>query len=113
MALSATFAADFSTFTNACAKAEVSLKGIESGASAGGSKLTRMGDSLSGNKNIQQAALLAGAVERVGGVSVLTATELQRVGTVATEAAEKLRVLGQDVPPGIQKIAEAAKAAEV
>jgi hypothetical protein len=113
MALSATFAADFSTFTNACAKAEVSLKGIETGASAVESKLTRMGDSLSGTKIIQQAALMAEAVERVGGVSTLTANELQRVGAMASEAAEKLRVLGQDVPPGIQKIADAAKAAEL
>src|SRR5580765_3837497 len=104
MALSATFAADFTSFTQACAKAEVSLKGIESGASAVESKLTRMGDSLSGTKIIQQASIMAEAVERVGGVSTLTSQELQRVGATATEAAEKLRKLGQEVPPGIQKI---------
>lgn len=112
MALSATFAADFSTFIAACSKAEISLKGIESGAGGVETKLTRMADSLSGTKIIQQAQLMAEAVERVGGVSTLTAKELERVGATAQEAANKLRALGQDVPPGIQKIADASAAAE-
>lgn len=108
MALTATFQADFKSFTDACAKAQVSLKGIETGAGNVESKLTRMGDSLSGTKIIQQATLMAEAVERVGGVSSLTEKELAKVGATAIEASEKLRSLGQAVPAGIQKIADAA-----
>lgn len=108
MALSATFAADFSKFQEACTKAEVSLKGIETGAGKVGTQLDRMANSLSGTKIIQQATVMAEAVQRVGGVSTLTARELERVGATAVEAAAKLKALGQDIPPGIQKIADAA-----
>ncbi len=112
MDLTAHFTANFSSFTDACAKAEVALKGIQDGADQVDTRMKRMADSLSGVKIVQQASIMAEAVERVGGVSKLTAQELQRVGATAAEAAEKLRILGQDVPPGIQKIADAAKAAQ-
>src|ERR1051326_290634 len=112
MPLNATFSADFASFVRACADAEVSLKGIDSGASKVGTSLTRMADSLSGVKVIQQATLMAEAVGRVGGVSTLTQTELAKVGAVAQEAQAKLIALGQEVPPKIQAIADAAKAAQ-
>jgi len=54
---------------------------------------------------------MAEAVERIGGVSKLTEKELERVSAQANDAANKLRALGQDVPPGIQKIADATKVA--
>lgn len=111
MALSATFTADFKSFTDACAKAQVSLKGIETGAGNVEGKLDRMANSLTGTKVIQQASLIAEAIERVGGVSTLTEKELAKIGPTATEAAAKLVALGEKVPPGIQKIADAAKAA--
>jgi len=112
MSLSATFAADFSSFQAACLNAEASLKSFESGGARVEKQLNRVSDSLSGVKVVQQASLAAEAVDRLGGVAKLTDAELQRVGATAIEAAQKLTRLGQDVPPGIQKIADASKAAQ-
>lgn len=109
MALSGAFLADFASFTDACAEAEVSLKGFESGSAKVEGQLNRMTDSLSGVRIVQQATMAAEAVDRIGGVSQLTEAELARVGAIATEAAAKLRAMGQDVPPGIQRIADSVK----
>lgn len=109
MALQARFEADFSAFKNAVDQAEVQLKSFDAGAGKVSTSLTRMSNSLSGTKMIQDATLMAKAVENVGGVSALTERELQRVAQQAQQAAEKLRALGQDVPPGIQKIADKFK----
>jgi hypothetical protein len=110
MAITGKLLADFSDFTRAVQTADVQLKGFETSASKVGTSLTRMVDSFSGRKIISDATLMAKAIEDIGGPAKLTATELQRVGTIANEAAEKLKAMGKDVPPGIQKIAdEAAK----
>lgn len=108
MAISATFRADFTQFSDAVAKAEVQLKSFESGAGRVEKSLSRMVDNFSGRKLIQEATLMTSAIERAGGVSVLTGSELQAVGTKAAEAAEKMRKLGLDVPPGLQEIAKHA-----
>ncbi len=109
MAVTAKFLADFASFHDAVEKAEVQLKGMETGANKVGTSLNRMVDSLSGRKLVQDATLAAAAVERIGGTSKLTASELSRVQAQATAAAEKLRAMGQTVPPGIQKIADTVK----
>jgi hypothetical protein len=111
MAIAATFTADFRSFSDAVQKAEVSLKSLESGAAGAETKLQRMANSLSGTKIIQDATVMAEAVERVGGVSKLTEKELARVAATAQEAAAKMRAMGVEVPPGIQKIADHAKSA--
>ena len=111
MAVRATFQADFSSFQTAVDKAQVTLKGFEDNANKVGTSLNRMVDNFSGRKLIQEATLMTEAVERIGGPTKLTATELQHVGAKATEAADKLRALGQDVPPGIQKLADTTKGA--
>src|SRR6185503_6310818 len=111
MAISGQFIADFSSFQAAVQKAEVSLKSFETGSGKVATQLDRMANSLSGTKIVQQATIAAEAVERIGGVSKLTAAELARVGGIASEAAEKLRALGQEVPAGIQSIANEAKRA--
>ena len=109
MALSGSFHADFESFYNACQKAEVSLRGFESGSGKVETSLNRMTDSLSGVKIVQQATIAAEAVERIGGASKLTEKELQRVGAMATEAAAKLTAMGETVPPKIQALADAVK----
>ncbi len=111
MPLTGTFLADFNSFTDACAKAEVSLKGFEGDANKVGSALDKMVNSLSGTKIVQQATIAAQAVDLIGGTAKLTDAELQRMGGIATEAAAKLRAMGEEVPPKIQGIADAAKAA--
>lgn len=109
MALTGVLQADFQSFEQACQKAEISLKGFEQGGAKVESQLTRMSNSLSGTKIIQDATLMAEAVDRIGGTSKLTEKELARVGATASEAAAKMRAMGIDVPPGIQRIADATK----
>lgn len=109
MAVTARFLADFSSFQDAVQKADVQLKGMETGANKVSSSLSRMTDAFSGRKLIQDATLAAEAVERIGGTSKLTSSELASVQAQATAAANKLRAMGQDVPPGIQKIADSVK----
>lgn len=109
MLINATFRADFSDFVTAVEKAEVSLRSFEGNTGNVERALGRMTDSFTGRKVIQDAQLMARAVEEVGGVSKLTEHELARIGSTASEAVAKMRALGIDVPPGIQKIADAAK----
>ncbi len=97
--------ADFSDFTRAVDTAVVSLKGFETGAGKVESSLNRMVDNFSGRKVVQDATLMAEAVEKIGGSSKLTDAELQKVGATAEAAAFKLRAMGQAVPPQIEALA--------
>jgi hypothetical protein len=112
MPISATFAADFSSFQTAVAQAETSLRSFEAGAGRTETALNKVTDSLSGVKIVQQATLAAEAVDRVGGVSALTTRELERLGATAQEAVEKMQALGIDVPEKIQAIADASHHAQ-
>lgn len=105
----ARFAADFSEFQAACAKADVTLNGFEGNANKVQTSLNRMANSLSGTKLIQDATLMSEAVDRIGGISKLTENELARVSAQAAEAVEKMKALGTDVPPGLQKLADETK----
>jgi hypothetical protein len=107
-AVTGTFNADFAPFADAVAEAKITLKSFEDGASTAQGKLTTLANSFSGVKIIQQADLMAEAIERAGGVTTLTANELQRAGTIAAEAAEKIKALGGTVPERIQALADAA-----
>ncbi len=109
MAITAKFAADFAAFQSAVDQADVKLAEFEGNSNKVTAGLTRMANSLSGTNIIQQATLAAQAVDKVGGVAVLTQQELARVGQIAQEAAAKLQALGQEVPPKIQNLADAFK----
>src|SRR5262245_37051118 len=108
-ALTAKFVSDFSSFYAAVAKAQAGLKDLETDATTLGDTLTRMVTSFSGRNVIQNATLMARAVEEVGGVSMLTDKELARVSARAAEAVEKMKALGIEVPPELQKLADAEK----
>jgi hypothetical protein len=110
MPLQGVFNADFTAFTAACAAAETSLKGFETGASKTETALNRMADSISGQKIVQQAMLATKAVEDVGGAATLTEKELARMSDMAAQGAEKLQRMGQTVPPQMQALADATKA---
>jgi hypothetical protein len=112
MAITGTFLANFAPFYDAVVKAEAHLTDLSAGADKVGTRLNAMQDSFSGKKIIQDATLMAEAVSRVGGVSQLTEKELARVSATAAEAAAKMKAMGVDVPPGIQKIADEAKGAD-
>jgi hypothetical protein len=109
MALSATFAADFSSFYTAVEQAKTKLVSMDAEARKVGGTLNRMVDQFSGQKLIQQATLMVKAVQDVGGAGVLTENELKRVGRTVDEASEKMRKLGIAVPKSFQDISAAAK----
>ncbi len=69
-----------------------------------GRNLNRMLDSFSGQKIVSEATSMAAAVQKVGGVSALTERELRRVAFTVNEATAKLRAMGAEVPPSIQKL---------
>ncbi|HEV8445443.1 MAG TPA: hypothetical protein VGQ44_01440 [Gemmatimonadaceae bacterium] len=111
MAISGKFEADFASFQAAVDGSVAKLTSMESGATNVAAAVNRVANSLEGGKIVQQATIAAAAVEQIGGVSVLTEAQLARLGITATEAAAKLRAMGQDVPPGIQNIADQARGA--
>lgn len=111
MPITGTFAADFSAFSSAVDGAEVKLRSFEEGSNKVASSLSRMTESFSGRKVIQDAELMAEVFERAGGAAAFTDAELKRMATTGSEAVAKLTALGQDVPPGIQKIADQTQAA--
>jgi len=112
MALSATFVADFSSFLAAVDKADAKLKTFEQDASKVNSTLSRFGNQFSGQKVIQDAVLMAKAIEEIGGVSKLTEDELKRVGVEIERAIEKMGKMGIEVPPQLQKLADSIKPIE-
>lgn len=106
-AITGTFQADFAPFNQAVKEAEITIKSFEKNAGNVADKLEKIGNSFSGAKIIQEASLMAEAIERAGGVTTLTANELARASSVAAEAAEKLKALGLGVPQNIQALADA------
>jgi len=111
MPLQGIFNADFTSFTNACAQAEVSLKAFETDAGKVEGAVTRIADALSGQKIVQQAYVAEAAIQQIGGVTKLTTDELIRMGGIAQQAVDKLTALGQAVPPGMQNLADRARGA--
>jgi hypothetical protein len=113
MAVSATFVADFSRFESAVDHAQVTLRDFSSGIGRVDKDLAKFGDQFSGVKLFQDATLMAEAVERVGGVSKLTESEIARLASTLNNAAEKMQQLGVEAPPQIAALSrEMVKLAE-
>jgi flagellar biosynthesis chaperone FliJ len=112
MAITGVFEADFSKFQTAVTQANLTLRGFQTNSEKVEAGLNRVGNSLSGQKVIQQASLMAKAVEDLGGKTKLTADELARVQSVANEAVAKFSALGQTAPKAIQDLATAGKDAD-
>jgi hypothetical protein len=106
VSVTAKFVADFTSFNSAVEKAETQLKSFQTGAAGVEKQLARVTDSFSGRKLIQDAILSAEAVDRIGGASKLTSSELQRVGAQAAAAAEKMKAMGIEVPERLEKLAK-------
>ena len=102
------FLADFTDFNRAVKLAEVELRGFEEDANKVARSLGRMADSFSGRKVIQDATVMAEAVARIGGTSKLTEAEFARLSRTVTEATDKMRRMGVDVPPALQAITKEA-----
>lgn len=108
MPITGTLAADFGSFYDAVQQSEVVLRSFDADAGKVAGSLAKMADSFSGRKIIAEATQMAAIFDDVKTQGTFTTAELQRMGTVGAEAAAKLRAMGQDVPPGIQRIATAA-----
>jgi hypothetical protein len=104
MALTATFAADLSGFTNSLKKGVVELQVFDRATKNATRGLKREVESFSGQKLAVEAARMTEAVERVGGISKLTESELRRVSATVNEFTAKMRAMGQEVPPHIAKL---------
>ena len=109
MPISANFKGEFSDFYKSVDTATAKLVDFGEGATKVGTQLNRMVDSFSGKKLIQDATVMAKAVEDVGGVSTLTDKQLQHLGATVGEAVEKMKKLGMDVPKNLQEIADQTK----
>jgi hypothetical protein len=106
----ARFEADFSSFIAAINAAQYSMADMGKGADTVQQRLNAMVDQFSGRELIQEASLMTIAIEKMGGVAMLTGDELTQVGDKAAEAVDKLHALGTDVPEGLQKLADATAA---
>jgi hypothetical protein len=111
MALSATFTANFASFYDAVDKADAKLKDFGAGADKVGARLNTLANQFSGQKIVQEATIMAKAVEEIGGVTKLTEKELARLGATTNEAVAKMKALGMEVPKNLQKIADQTKGA--
>jgi hypothetical protein len=112
VAITGRFEADFASFDTAVEQSIVKLRDFDSGSAKVEASLSRMTDNFSGRKVIQEATLMAEVFDRAGGAAAFTDKELARMGATGSEAAAKLRAMGVDVPPGIQRIADEAKGAD-
>lgn len=112
MSLEGKLVADFASFFDAVDKATVKFRSFEADAAKVARQLNTVSDSFSGRQIVQEATLMAEAIERAGGTAKLTDSELRRAGATAAEAAAKMKLLGMDVPAGIQKIADESRKAD-
>jgi hypothetical protein len=111
MSIVGRFEADFSSFQAAVQKAEVSLKSMDVGAAKVSASLSKMADSFSGRKVIQDALLSAEAVNKIGGAAKLTASEQAALNAKLTEALAKYKALGMEAPKHLTDLARSTKAA--
>jgi hypothetical protein len=109
MALTAKFIADFDSFYDAVQKADAKVVQFASDTGKIGTSLNKMVDSFSGRKLIEDATLMAKAIEEVGGAAKLTEKDLARIGPTMNEAVAKMRAIGEKVPEDMQRIADATK----
>jgi hypothetical protein len=106
MAITGRFEADFQSFYQAVDRANAKLTDFQSGAGRVETSLNKMVDNFSGRRLIQEVTLSTEAVSRLeGGIHSLTDRELQALASKATEAVAKMKAMGIEVPPQIQKVA--------
>src|SRR5215467_13896140 len=110
--MKATFEADFSTFKNEVDAATVKLRGFEAESGSVSTALSKMVDQFSGRKVIEEATLMAAAVEKVGGAAVLSTKELDAMAATAGAAADKFLAFGQEVPASLTKLIASIGAAK-
>ena len=113
MALTATFAADFQRFESALKSATFDLQTFDRATSTAMQKLKKETEGFSGQKVAVEAARMTEAVTRLGGAGgsaagllKLLPAELQRVSAALETAAAKAKLMGETLPPSLQKMRE-------
>jgi hypothetical protein len=109
MAITATFAADFTKWDAALKNATTNLKSFEVAAGNVGQQLKRSFATFSGEKLIRDANLAVAAVDKLGGAAKLTASEQAKLNATLTEALAKYKALGQVAPKEMRDLANATK----
>lgn len=117
MALTATFAADFSAFEKSVQSAQAHLRVFDRGVKTSSRDITRELERISGQKVAVEAAKMAEAVKRLGGeggtaagLLKLTDDELSRFTTTMLAATDKAERLGEELPASLSDVnAELAK----
>lgn len=75
-------------------------------------QLKRASESFDGARIVGQASAAVAAIDKLGGVASLTASEKRKLNATLTEAIEKYKALGRQAPPEMIKLAEATKVTE-
>jgi len=114
VAVTAKFTADFSQFHAAAKEAEARIRSFEASSGKTGQALEKAVARAVGpvQKLAREAALLAQAVEKAGGVSTLAGERLESIGSKASQLSKKFTALGLDVPSSLQAISDKAKTAD-
>lgn len=103
--ISTSFVANFENFFSQVDKAEVELRDFAVDAEKVQLAVDKIGRSFSGEQLIQKADMTARAIEGIGGASNLTEREARRVHAAMSEAMEKMRAMGMEIPPRISALA--------
>lgn len=111
-AVTAKFEADFSSFLAAARSAEGALNKLVQAAGVTEGRVSTLARSFSGTSLIKEALATVQAVEQIGGASKLTGAELERVNRITTQALEKMKLLGIQAAPELQRLADATKTVE-
>jgi hypothetical protein len=90
MAITGTLVADFSSFYDAAAKAETSLKGMETAAAKTGKSLTNMADGVDTSAAVADVEKLRAGLDKLGSVTVDTVTPATKSLSAEVDGADKL-----------------------
>jgi polyhydroxyalkanoate synthesis regulator phasin/predicted transcriptional regulator len=112
MPVSGKLVADFTSFYTAVQKADVSLDGLERSSENVEKSLNRLAESYSGGRVIQQATLAAEAVQRLGGVTTLTAAQQDRLNATVEKGIAAYTALGKVAPDSLLSTQAALKAVQ-
>lgn len=102
--LRAVLTANTAQFEAGMGKAAGKVEGFDATTKAAQRSIARLVGDFRGDKLVAEAAKMAAAIDKVGGVSKLTDAELARVNRTLDAAAAKFRTLGQEVPADVARL---------
>lgn len=92
--VTAKFAADFSSFFEQVQRAQTSLHNFAQDGDRTAARLQAMVTALDGSKIVAQATIATQAVDRIGGASKLTDTEIRKIQATTETALDKMQRMG-------------------